>query len=115
MMRESTGRRVLAECLVRMVLTDTGGVIDMPDAGLDVRHLLRAGVTDDELGRWQSAIAALWRSDERVEDVAALTLTTSGSGPGKTLTIASEIASVEGTFPLVIAVSALTAKILEGP
>jgi hypothetical protein len=109
-----TGRKNLANALVRRLQTPRGALAEIeddPDYGLDVRQLVGAGLTRAQVARWQAEIAAECAKDERVVS-ASVVLTFVREM--QRITIEIEIMPVNESVPLtlVLAVAALTVEVM---
>jgi phage baseplate assembly protein W len=107
--RPVTGRRLLAEALVRRLTTPRGMVIDDPDYGTDVREYLKDGLTPRELARMRAEILAELRKDERVVVTIASLDFVSSTG---SLTIGLVVEATEEALRLVLSVSSVTVALL---
>ena len=105
---EVSGRACLAQALARRLITPRLGLIDDPDYGLDVRDWLNDDVTPAEIAKIGRLVEAELLKDERVVRAAASVTFVTG-----VLTITASITDGAGTFRLVLAVSELSAKLLE--
>ncbi len=102
-MGEVSGRRALAEALVRAITTPRGSLADALERGIDLRSYLNRGVTRDELLSIEGTVRAEWRKDDRV---AAVDVTVTFSANTKTLRGRGRITPVAGDgFDLVFALT----------
>lgn len=103
-----TGRALLGEALARRLTTPRGRLIDDPNYGLDLTEYLNADLSQRDVGILGAQIKAECEKDERVvsADVTALV-----NINGK-LTVTIIIDDGDGPFPLVLAVSDVSASIL---
>jgi hypothetical protein len=127
-MLEVAGRQCLAECLARRLMTGRGDLIDDPNAGTDLTAQLNADLNQSDIPRLQSDIVHEWAKDERVvSSVVSVQLvgpdqvTAARSGvvanplpvPVGVLVVSGTVTDGQGPFRLVIAVTSVTATLLE--
>ena len=127
-MAESSGRRCLAEALVRRVLTPRGQLLDDPDYGEDLLAWLNDDVDANSIRRLASVLDAEWLKDERViaadvvvqfvgesQVAAARSGIVTNPNPGMlgVLVISATITDGTGPFLLVISASAAGVALLE--
>lgn len=109
-MIEVSGVNVLAQALVRRLLTPRGALIDDPNYG----YYLVGEVGDDigpgDVGRIAAQMDAEFLKDSRVSGSR-----TTAAFIGGVLTTSSVITSSLGPFPLVLAATQVTVTILKAP
>ena len=105
-----TGQRAVAEAVARRWLTPLGALVYDPNYGEDLRSLLNAPVDSARLQAVRAALQAQATADERVLN-ATVTLTTSGSAAGLTVTVRGQLFTAAGPFSLVLTVSQLAADL----
>lgn len=106
--RPISGRRVVAEAVVRRLSTPRGGLHYAPDYGLDLREFLNEGFTPRQLFTLKSSIEAEVEKDPRIQSCTA-TLDTPSTDR---LRIRLSITDAEGPFRLVLSVDQLTVDLL---
>jgi len=102
-----TGRRLLAEAIVRRITTPRGRLIDDPNYGIDVREWLLDSVTPSDLQRLPAVVDAEIQQDERI--VGSTTTAIYNAG---VLTLSITLDPGESPFTLTLAVSELTVELL---
>ena len=105
--RRITGPQVVLHAVARRFVTPRGSLWWAPDSGLDVRRWLAEGVRAQDLPTYEQLIATEAERDERV-----LSADVRLSFADDVLRVELSLTLAEGTFPLVLAVSAVTAAIL---
>ena len=105
--RMVSGRTCLAQAVYRRLITPRGVLIDDPNYGYDIAGELNDEVRPADVGRMQSAVQAECLKDERVV-AASVTIVFAGG----TLTVTIILTDSAGPFTLVLAVSAVTVKLL---
>ncbi len=109
-LRDVTGKRLLAEALVRRITTPRGMLLDDPNYGIDVRDYLSMEMTRIQAARLRAAVRAELEKDERV---ARASVDTSFVHSTSTLTMTILVDTDEGeTLTLVLAVSAVSVEVL---
>lgn len=103
-----SGARLLAEALVRRLMTPRGMLIDDPDYGTDLREFLNEDFDDLALVRVLSEARQELLKDERVVDVTIVDPTFDGSKLTMTLAVEAE----EGALRLTLAISDVTIDLL---
>ena len=107
-MVQVSGRQLLAEALARRLQTARGTLIDDPNYGYDVTALLNDDVDTKTIAQIAGKIDAEFKKDQRV-----LSSQTTVTYSNFALLITSSIRDAVGPFPLVLAASAVTVKILQ--
>ena len=102
------GNRVVAEAVVRRLLTRRGQLVDDPNYGFSLTDFLEADLTPSELARIQAGVQSECLKDERVFGVTA-TVTLAGAA----LVVVIVLAVATGPFTLVLSVNDVTATILQ--
>lgn len=106
-----SGRTLLAEALVRRLVTPRGTLIDDADYGTDVRRWINDDVDDRIIaGTVAAEIDAELQKDERVRRS-----TTTASFTNGLLTTTTSIIDASGPFRLVLRISDVTIEVLEAP
>jgi hypothetical protein len=105
-----TGRRLLAEAVVRRITTRKGQLIDDPNYGIDVRDWLNEGMTPPHLARLAGTIDGELVKDERI--IASKTRTAFDPRTS-VLTVTTALEDGDGPFTLVAAISALSVQLLK--
>lgn len=105
-----TGRRVVAEAILRRLSTPRGGLAFYPDDGIDLRGYLSDGVDGDSIFALKAEIEAECEKDERVV-AAEATLAYSPSTESLTAEVVLELFDGE-VFALTLAVTSLTVELL---
>lgn len=103
-----TGRRCLAEALVRRLQTPNGTLIDDPNYGFDLLGELNDDLSPADVGRIGAQCAAECLKDERVVDCTGSASLTLG-----TLTVGLVVTDGTGPFKLVLAASGVTVSLLQ--
>lgn len=103
-----TGRRCLAEALVRRLQTPPGRLIDDPDYGYDL-----IGEINDDLGPADAGRIAVEVTNEVQKDERVVSASTTASFALGVLTVSIEITDGAGPFRLVLAVTAVSATVLQ--
>lgn len=106
--RTVTGRELVAEALVRRLMTPRGRLMGDPDYGLDLRQYVNADMSPRDIASLRSAVVAECEKDERV--ASADTEATLDSVGVLTLTIAIELS--EEAFALVVSASDVTVQLV---
>jgi len=104
----ATGLTNLANALARRLTTPAGTLDDHPEYGYDVRDLLVGDFTAGELDASRPAIESQCEDDERVQSATVTMSLNKG-----VLSISIDGTTADGPFSLVLAVSAVSAAILE--
>lgn len=100
-----TGRRALAEAIMRRLTSRKGSLPDDEDYGYDLRLLIGSAVTREQV---EQGVRSQVFADERVED-AEVTVTFIG----ETIQVDLRITDGDGPFSLVLGVDALSVETLE--
>jgi len=104
-----TGRRLLAEAIVRRWITHRGGLIDDPNFGTDVTAYLNDDVTPADIAALKSAMASEAEKDERVNSCDIdVEIPPHGTG---VYVITAQVHDNAGPFQLVISVETLSKDI----
>lgn len=107
-----SGNLIVAQSLVRRIVTPRGGVIDDPDYGYDVTAQIDSIGDQRSLARTLAMMDAEFRKDERVAYAQTIgTLT--GPLSGQTLRTTTTIQTAQGTFTMTLAISNVTATTLK--
>ena len=107
-LRVVSGRECLRQALLRRLITPRGSLFFDPNYGTDLRAFLASSARASEIAQ---AVEAECLKDERVEDVSSLvTPPATNSDP---IVVRLSIVDADGPFPLTVAVSSLTVKLLE--
>lgn len=104
-----SGRRCLAEDLLKRITTPRGKLHYAPDYGIDVRDFLNDAITADKLKTIRAAIVAECAKDERVLSVVA---SVTFDETTRRLTIQLAVATVDGSFKLIVAADANLVELL---
>jgi hypothetical protein len=107
-MKMVSGRRALAEALVRRLQTPNGRLIDDPDYGYDLLGELNDDVDPSAVGRIGAQAASECQKDERVIACTATASFTLG-----VLTVGLVVTDSKGPFRLVVAASGATVSLLQ--
>lgn len=100
-----TGRRALAEAIMRRLTSRKGSLPDDEDYGYDLRLLIGSAVTREQV---EQGVRSQVFADERVED-AEVTVTFIG----ETIQVDLRITDGDGPFSLVLGVDAVSVETLE--
>ena len=104
-----TGRRLLAEAIVRRWITPRGGLIDDPNYGTDVTAYLNDDVTPRDIAALQTAMSQEAEKDERVNSCdISIAIPPHGTG---VYTITAQIHDNDGPFTLVVSVDTISKDI----
>lgn len=106
---ESTGRQLLAEALLRRLITDNGALLDDPDYGYNLFDFLNAEITPKTLSEMAARISAQFELDDRVQRGATRVEV---SYTGGALIVTAVVRDGVGPFPFTLAISEVTATIL---
>ena len=98
----ATGLDVLAQSLVRRQMTPRGSALDAPNDGIDVRTLIKTGMTQTEVSQIPGTIRNELLRDQRVR---SCTVTATFNQVTNTMTIVENIQSAVGPFTLTLLVS----------
>lgn len=107
-----SGNLIVAQSLVRRIISPRGSVIDDPDYGYDITAQLDSIGDQRSLARTLAMMDAEFRKDERVaysQTVGKLT----GPLAGQTLTTTTTIQTADGPFTMTLAISGVTADLLK--
>ena len=107
-LRTTSGRTMLAQALVRRIITPRGTLIGDEEYGTDITEMVNDDMSAGDIAALNSAVEAEWQKDERVLD-ASVTSVLSRQG---ILTIVGVITDQKGPFSLTLAVSQLTIDLL---
>ena len=104
-----TGRRLLAEAVVRRWITPRGGLIDDPNYGTDVTAYINDDVTPRDIASLKSAMAQEAEKDERVNSCdISIEIPPQGIG---VYTITAVIHDNDGPFTLVASIDTISKDI----
>lgn len=104
----ATGNQCVAEATLRRWSTSQGQLIDDPNYGYNLTDLISSDLSPSDIAYAQQQAAAQAQLDERVlRAVVTITITVAGL-----LTVVATITTANGPFQLVLAVSAVSTKIL---
>lgn len=106
---EATGIDVLAQSLVRRLTTPHGSVVGCPNDCIDLRALLGAGVTNQDVQALQSAVQTEIQRDARVLQS---TVRAQYDTVTKALTLTIRVVSAAGPFAMTLSVSAVSVQLL---
>lgn len=127
-MAEVSGRRALAELLLRRIITPRGGNIDALGDGVDLTGFLNDDTTESDVAQLARAIETEWQKDERVissqvsvQFVGVSQIQAARAGivanpqpaPSGALVVVATVADAQGPFRLVIAATQVTVSLLE--
>jgi phage baseplate assembly protein W len=104
---EVSGRTVLAQAVLRRLITPRGRLIDDANYGFDLTQFIDDDLGPADLARIRAGIEAECLKDERVAVVTAKVTLTAG-----VMVVTVNLTDSAGPFTLVVAVSAITATIL---
>ena len=107
--RVISGKRVVAEAIVRRWTTPQGGLFFDENFGRDVRDLLGQATSPQTLFALKTALTLQAEEDERVREA---TVDVSLDPKTRRLVIRGEIETAEGPFTLVVAVTDLSVELL---
>ena len=107
-----TGRRALAEALLRRLSTPRGSLVSDLDYGFDLRLLMNEALGADDLARVQMAMEAELEKDERVGSVSSR-LDFDAQRERARVTVA--VATAGGPFQFVLGVDRVSVELLKGP
>ena len=105
-----SGIDAVAQCVARRLLTPRGTLVDAPDVGIDLRSYLNEAITDAMLSQIRSDVVQEATGDERVLDAAAEVSFDATTG---TLTVQVQGDTATGPFQLALAVTSMTATLLQ--
>lgn len=108
-MHEVTGRRALAESILRRYITDRGSLFGDPNYGFNLTNFVNADLGPADIGALQSGAEDEALKDERVK---ACTVVATLDDDGL-LTVTVTLTDGDGPFILTLAVSDVTVKILD--
>jgi hypothetical protein len=104
-----TGRRVMAERLVRRFTTPKGTLPFWPDDGFDVRDWLREEISRATLHELRQSLV---NEGEKDEQLLSLDVSITFNPSSETLSVTLSCVDADGPFTLVLNVSALTVDLL---
>jgi hypothetical protein len=104
----ASGNLVVAEAILRRWTTGRGQLIDDPNYGFNVSDLISDDLSKKDVAYAQQQLAQEAEKDERVKS-ASVTLVLTSLGE---LRLDAFITTAAGPFKLVVAVSAVTTKLL---
>lgn len=108
MQEAKTPRQILAQAIVRRLITPRGFVIDDPLYGYDVRSFLSDDRSQKQLRLMKSQVEQELLKDERIlQAIATVTFFQT------TLNIVIQITDADGPFPLILNVDAVTVTAIE--
>lgn len=109
-LRTVSGKRLLAEALVRRLITPRGMLLDDPNYGTDVREYIGHELTKGALARMKAEIQAELLKDERV---IAVTVTRADFlEANRKLVLELAVEAGEDAFPLVVSISDVNVNLL---
>lgn len=104
-----TGRRLLAEAIVRRWITPRGGLLDDPNYGTDVTAYVNDDVTPRDIATLKSVMAQEAEKDERVNSCDIdVQIPPQGTGA---YTITALVHDNDGPFQLVVDIDTLSKNI----
>lgn len=103
-----SGNRVVAEAIARRLQTPRGGLLDDPTYGFDVTDFVNDDLTAGDFARLNAGIQAECLKDQRV-----LTTDVSTSLVVGVLIVTIVVGTAAGPFTLVLAISDVTATLLQ--
>lgn len=109
-LRVVRGKRLLAEALVRRLITPRGMLIDDPNYGTDLREYIGHEFTRASLARMKAEIQAELEKDERV--IAVNVVRADFLAATRTLALELAIEAGEETFPLVVNITDVSVTLL---
>jgi len=101
----ATGIAVLAQALIIRQVTPLGSALDAPNDGIDVRTLIKAGMTQAQVSQIPGTIRNQLLRDQRVK---ACTVDAVFDQVHGILTLTESISSAAGPFTLTLQVSQVT-------
>lgn len=104
----ASGNRVVGEAIARRLITRRGGLVSDPNYGFDLGEFVEADLSPRDLALVSSGIVAECKKDDRV--VSAVATVTLAIG---VLTAQIALTTGGGPFTLVLAVSAVSAPLLQ--
>jgi hypothetical protein len=104
-----TGKRVVAEAVLRRWSTERRSLPYDLDYGTDARAMIGDSLTSASIGEWQSALAAEAVKDDRVEDCDVVITYDRAT---ETALVTASITTADGPFRLVSAIDAVTVNLL---
>lgn len=107
-----TGRRAVAQALVRRYGTPRGGLFYDPEYGFDLRLFVNSNVTEAMLFQISSGAEAEAVKDQRV---LSCSVSAAFDAPTETLRVTVSAVSQFGPFSLVLGIDSATVAIIEGP
>lgn len=107
--RVISGKRVVAEAIVRRWTTPQGGLFFDENFGRDVRDLLGQATSPQTLFALKNALVAQAEEDERVHEAR---VDVSLNPQTRRLLIRGEIVTADGPFSFVVSVSDLSVELL---
>jgi len=107
--RVISGKRVVAEAIVRRWTTPQGALFFDENFGRDVRDLLGQATSPQTLFALKNALVAQAEEDERVAEIS---VDVSLDVRSRKLLIRGEIATADGPFTLVVSISDLSVDLL---
>jgi len=107
---EATGIDVLAQSLVRRLTTPHGSVAGCPNDCIDLRAMLGAGVTNQDVQTIQSAVQNEIQRDARV--MPSSTVRAQYNTTTRVLVLTIRVVTASGPFTMTLAVSSVTVELL---
>lgn len=104
---EVSGRDLLAEALLRRLVTTRGTLLGCPDYGTDVRDWINDDLDNARVAQLSAAISAELSKDERVR-----TATATSTFANDVLTSTITIVDAAGPFKLTVAIDQVSLKLL---
>jgi len=104
-----SGRRAIAERVMRRWLTDVGTVQHALEDGENIRNWLSSGMTPKETDSLAQRLKAEAIKDEGVVDIEVVVRSNSAT---RAMTISGEITDADGPFPFTLAIDAVSASLV---
>ena len=108
--RPVSGRRALAEALIRRWTTDRGGLIGDPNYGENLTDNINDDIGPGDIGKIQAKAQAEALQDERVLSITSVAEFDAETGE---LTIEFTVVDAKGPFSLTVSVDEVTVSLLE--
>lgn len=110
---EISGQRSVQENCARRLMTPNGSLDDDKNFGFDIRTYSSARMTALKKARLKAGIETELRKEQRVLAASVISITITPSS--NSMHIVISVTGANGPFPLVLAVDAVSVKILEAP
>jgi phage baseplate assembly protein W len=111
-----SGNRLLAEAIVRRLITSRGQLLDDPNYGFALVDLLSKSLTPDEEAAIPSRIKNEIAKDRRLEEGSiSVTLTPTSDGPIRDYEIEISASGDDGPFELALSIDDLKVSVLSLP